>query len=280
MRVMFIDDSEQRNPPRRGLGALLAVGGVAVPQAELRPLSLSLTQIRHKFGVPDGEELKWKPPRGSFLADAGGPLILRLREAMFTAALDHQARSIVVVLDHSAAYTSSTKAEAGREILKWLFERTTMLLNDYGDIGMMIADKPGGGSAEEGRWLSDTLALTDFGTEYVQAGPVAMPVLTAPSHHVPHLQLADLVVAATTAAVAGVPAGLRHKDALRQLAHRHSLGGVNGAGLVLFPEQRNLYYWVLGETEWSRPSQQAGVGLPTPFGPFATDDGLGPVSPS
>lgn len=278
MRVMFIDDSEQRTPPRRGLGALLAVGGLAVSEQQIRPLADSLALIRREVGIPAGEELKWKPPRGSFLASAGGEGVRRLRSDMLTAAIDHEARSIVVVLDHSAAYTRLSKPEAGRVILKWLFERTTMLLNDSGELGIVIADKPGGGSAEEGRWLSDTLALTDFGTEYVTAGAVVMPVVTAPSHHVPHLQLADLVVAATTAAVAGIPAGLRHKDALRALAHRHTLGAINGAGLVLFPDRVNVYYWALGETGWSKPSALGGWSLPVPHLPYGTDDGLGAIT--
>jgi hypothetical protein len=116
--------------------------------------------------------------------------------------------------------------------------------------------------------------MTDLGTEYVKAGAVVLPIVTAPSHHLPHLQLADLVVAATTAAVAGFPAGLRLKGELRELAHRHSLGDVNGAGLVLFPEQPNLYYWALGETGWSKPSAIAGYSLPDPRFQYGQDAGL------
>ncbi len=124
MRVMFIDDSEQRHPPRRGLGHLLAVGGLVVPEQQIHPLGVALATIRRDIGVPDAEELKWKPPKRSFLAGAGGEIVQRLRAEMLTAALDHNSRSIVVILDYSAAYSSRTKAEAGREILKWLFERT------------------------------------------------------------------------------------------------------------------------------------------------------------
>jgi len=276
---MFIDDSEQRHPPRRGLGHLLAVGGLVVPEQQIHPLGVALATIRRDIGVPDAEELKWKPPKRSFLAGAGGEIVQRLRAEMLTAALDHNSRSIVVILDYSAAYSSRTKAEAGREILKWLFERTSMLLTDHKDTGIMIADRPGGGGAEEGRWLNDTLSLTEFGTEYVGAGAIVMPIVTAPSHHLPHLQVADLVVGATTAAVAGIPAGLFHKEALRALAHRHSLGDVNGAGLVLFPDKLNLYYWALGETSCSRPSAQSGWSLPVSHMEYGVDDGLTPVDP-
>ena len=47
-----------------------------------------------------------------------------------------------------------------------------------------------------------------------------MPIVTAPSHHVPLLQLADLVVAATTAAVAGHPQACALGHLLLQIAHK------------------------------------------------------------
>ncbi len=274
MRLIFVDDSQQRNPPRSGLGHLVAVGGVVVRDQQLRPLAQALAEIREDLSIPDGEELKWKPPKGSLLAAAGREVVQQLRRRMLEAAREHEVRTIVVVLDHSAAYTSRTVAEAGQEILKWLFERVSMLLGDVKDIGIIVADKPGGGAAEEGRWLSETLRLTDLGTEFVRAGAVVLPVVTAPSHHVPHLQLADLVVAATTAAVAGLQSGLRLKDALRPLAYRHALGDANGAGLVLFPEKHNLHYWALGETGWSRPSALSGLTLPAKQYEYGESDGL------
>jgi hypothetical protein len=122
VRLIFVDDSGQRSPPRTGLGALIAVGGLVVPEWQLRPLAASIAQIRREIGMPEGEELKWKSPKGSFLASASGETIRRLREDMLAAAIEHKARSIVVILDHSAAYTSLSKPEAGREILKNSFQ--------------------------------------------------------------------------------------------------------------------------------------------------------------
>jgi hypothetical protein len=194
---------------------------------------------------------------------------------MLKAAIDHNIKSIVVIIDQSAAYTQRSQAEVGRELLKWLFERISMLLDDYDDIGIMIADKPGGGSADEGRWLADTLRITGDGTEYVEPGKIVLPIVTAPSHHVPHLQLADLVVASTTAAIAGRKSGLDLGHILVELMHRHSLGDVNGAGLVLFPPKYNLYYHAFGETSCSKPGRNTGFGLPVKGEPYCDDDGLG-----
>lgn len=274
MRLVFIDDSQQREPPRRGLGHLMAMGAVIFPEEEVAPYADTLAAIRVDLGIPSREEIKWKAPKGSFLAGAGGDVAGTLRARMLEAAIDHKVKSIVVVIDHSASYTQRNQAEVGREILKWLFERVSMLLDDYDDIGIMIADKPGGGSAEEGRWLADTLCITGDGTEYVEPGKIVLPIVTAPSHHVPHLQLADLVVASTTAAIAGRKSGLDLAPKLVKLMHRHSLGDVNGAGLVIFPPKYNLYYQAFGETGCSKPGRNTGFVLPVKGHPYYDDDGL------
>jgi hypothetical protein len=208
MRVAFVDDSEQTNPPRAGLGHLLAFAAAIFPQEDLTSFAEDLSSIVANLGIPPDEEMKWNPPKGSFLKGADGQLVKTLRRRMLDAALDHQVRTVTVIIDHGAAYKSSSKAQVGKTILKWLFERVSMHLGDHDDVGIMIADKPGGGAREEKRWLANTLELTNDGTEYVEPGRVVLPVVTADSRHVPHLQLADLIVAATTGAIAGNPPAL------------------------------------------------------------------------
>ncbi|MEZ0094098.1 DUF3800 domain-containing protein [Streptacidiphilus sp. EB129] len=274
MRLIFIDDSGQRDCPRAGIGDLISLGCVSVPEQSVLPFAEDLREIKKDLGIPAGEEIKWKPPKGSFLAAAGGEVVTSLRRRMLQAAIDRDIRSMVVILDHSKAYTASSKEEAGRTILKWLYERISMHLGDYDEIGIAFADKPGGGVAEEGKWLAGTLALTNHGTEYIEPGKVVLPIVTASSHHLPHLQLADLVVAASTAAVAGRPAALGLKDLLYPLAHKHSLGSIGGAGVVIWPQNPNLYYWAFGEDDYSRPSMMAGFVLPYKAFPYADDDGL------
>lgn len=275
MHLIFIDDSGQSDPPRDGLGTLLALGGVIVPDDQVAGFASDLASIRTDIRVPPGEELKWKPSRGSFLAQAGGEVVIDLRRRMLQSALDHKMRSVVAIVDRDAAYTSHTDAELGREMLKWVYERVSMCLSDRRDVGMVVADKPGGGSAREGKWLADTLSVTNDGTEYVEPGRIIMPILTAPSHHVPHLQLADLVVAASTAAVAGRRSGLDVADLLAKLAHRNRFGHAGGAGIVLYPNRlRNLLFWAFGETTLSRPAMMTGYTLPWREWPYSVADGL------
>ena len=155
-----------------------------------------------------------------------------------------------------------------------------MYLGDHSDVGIMIADKPGGGAKEEKRWLASTLQLTNDGTEYVQPGHVVLPVLTADSRHVRHLQLADLIASATTGAIAGNPAALELGRLLAKLMHRHRLGDVSGAGLALFPENHNLLYHCFGEKWASRPSTGFRYPLPWQSWAYATSDRLGNPVPT
>jgi hypothetical protein len=281
MRLAFIDDSEQQNPAREGLGNLIAVGSVIVPDEQLVAFADRLAEIRADFGIPDSDEIKWKPPRGSYLATVGLEVLTALRCRMLEAAAACEVASAVVIVDHGRIFREDTTAEVGRTILAWLYERIEMHLTGHEDIGAVIADEPGGGSRAERRWLADTLQLTENGTRYVDAERVVLPIVTAPSDHVPHLQLADLVTAATTAAVAGRPSARALVDPLKRLAHTRSSGECGGAGIVLYPPALyDLYWWILGESHHRRGNVSAPLGphvgatTPDPERPFLLHDGM------
>lgn len=123
MQVAFLDDSEQTNPPRAGLGHLLALSTVVFPENGLAGFADDLASIRTDLGIPASEEIKWKPPKGSFLSTAGGQVVTTLRRRMLEAALARDVRTVTAIIDHRAAYTSYSKTEVGGELLKWLYER-------------------------------------------------------------------------------------------------------------------------------------------------------------
>lgn len=246
MKLVFIDDSGQQSPPRAGLGRLVALGAVIVPEDEVTGWASDLLAMKAQLGVPEDEEIKWKPTKGSFLASAGGEVNAALRERMLRAAIDRGITSVVHVLDHSLVYRDRSVVQVGQELLKWTYDKVAFGLEGQGAV--MVADKPGGGAADESRWLAQTLVLTNDGTAYTEPGKVVLPVLTANSRHVPHLQLADLVTAATTAAVAGRPHGLQLATLLLQLARKNNRGYAGGAGITLWPPGlRDLLYWVFQE---------------------------------
>jgi hypothetical protein len=270
MYVIYVDDSGQTASPRLDMGELVAIGGVIVPESAIAGYASALVTLRKDLGIPDGEEIKWKPARNSFLAKAGGELVGQLRQGMLEAAADSRIESVVVVWDRGRV--GWTKEEIGPEILKYLYERVTLFLSQRNDVGMIVADEPGGGSKAEKEWLAATLGLTNEGTRYATPDRIVSPILTAPSHHVPHLQLADLVTAATTAAIAGLPKGLELAPLLKKIARTNAYGKVGGAGIVLWPPDLNdLYYWVFGEEFYVR------AGEPHPLGPPKDDDLFSPL---
>jgi hypothetical protein len=116
-----------------------------------------------------------------------------------------------------------------------------------------------------GRWLADILRITDDGTEYVQPSKIVLPIMTAPSHHVPHLQPADFVIA-TTAVIAGRKAGLDLKELLAKVMHLHSPGDVNGAGVVLSARLQPLL---------PRFRRDEPFAMPKAGEPYCADDALG-----
>jgi Protein of unknown function (DUF3800) len=274
--LVFLDESEQLDPSSGGLGPLLAVGCVLIPEDAVAAYAADLTAIRAQLNIPPADELKWKPAKGSFLESAGGEVVGTLRRRMLRAAIERDVRSVVVVWDHSRVWQTKEKDEVYRELLKYLYERIEKCLRRHNAVGVVIADKPSGGRiSDDTRWLTEALRLTNDGTEYVTPERVVLPIVTAHSHLVPHLQLADLVVAATTAAVAGRPNAQPLVPLLRQLAHDDRRGIVSDVGIKLWPpELKNLYYWVFEETRYPEATWDRGFELPDPTLPYARDDGL------
>src|SRR5262249_13655065 len=199
---VFADDSEEKHPRRLGLGHLVGVGAVLFPEGSLIAYTEGIRQLRNELGVPPGIELKWSPPHGSWLKSAEGNAIRTpLRKRMLMLAKDLDARSLTVVWDRGQVEWAVP--DTRREVLKYLYDKVSLCLTTLEAHGVVIADEPGGGSAEQRAWLAETLPLTDEGTYYTKPERILLPITTAPSNHIPHLQLADLIAGATTAAIAG-----------------------------------------------------------------------------
>jgi hypothetical protein len=95
---------------------------------------------------------------------------------MLEAAIERQVRTVVVI----RGLRGLTEQGRGRAGARDLYERISMHLDAHDDLGIVIADKPGGGVREDGRWLAETLPLTDGGTEYVAHKPQGSAIRSAP----------------------------------------------------------------------------------------------------
>jgi hypothetical protein len=283
VRIAFLDDSAQPKPIRDGLGRLVALGAVVVDEAALDPWAEEFRSLCRRLKLPKGTEVKWSPPKGSWLSGDGALIRQELFEQMLQLAIDHEIRSIVVIADQDKVNWSEETTQ--KRMLQYLYERVSMHLEDLDEDlsqdgvmerGIMTADEPGGAAKKHKQWLAQTLRLTSYGTEYVDPFRIALPILLSHSDHVPHLQLADLVVAATTAAVAGNRYALEVVPLLQQLAHTNARGYAGGTGVKLIPDQlRNLHHQVFEEDTFWKVATGEYWPLPIPDLPYATNDGLG-----
>ena len=272
MWFLFADDSEEKSPRRPGLGHLVGVGAVLFPEESLIAYTVGIRSLRTELGVPSSVELKWSPPDGNWLKTPEGNTIrTALRTRMLDLASDLGARSLAVVWDRGKV--SWPVADVRQQVLKYLYDQASLCLRIMDGQAVVIADEPGGGPSDQKAWLAETLRLTDEGTEYTMPDRIVLPIMTAPSHHVPHLQLADLIAGATTAAVAGNPYALALKPQLTRLAHRNNRRRVGGAGLSLWPpDLYNLFHWLYNDDTYIRGN--SGYPMPDPSLPYADSDGL------
>jgi hypothetical protein len=274
MKVGFVDDTKQVGK-RQGMGKLVALGAVVFPVDHLRCFDDRLRDSFDALEIPASSEVKWSVEKNSFFRLEGKDVLTPARQTMLDQAALCGARAVVVIWDSGRTSKSSGAVEAA--VLKYLYERVSMLLSS--DPGILIFDKPGGGQKEEDRWIEENTSLVRAGTEYVLPGKVALPPLTAASHHHRHLQLADLVAGALTAAVAG-----ENKYAeellpkIRPIMHTNSWNGIAGAGLKLYPDAlANLYRVALAEDALIRNSM--GTPLPIAAFPYAYEAGETRVAP-
>ncbi len=249
MRLAFLDDSQQAEPPRQGLGRLLALGAVIVPQEHVAGYAADLVSIRARYGIPSGEEIKWKAPKGSFLASAGADLITSLRSSMLEAAIERRIRTVVVMVDHAAAYTSYTEAEvAARSSGRRAQGRQPVASRDS--------------TADQRRHRIRHARADRAADRHRALARLAASPARRPRGRRDHCGGCGQAIRPQPRPPAG------QADAAAQL------GDANGAGIVLWSRRYNLLYHAFGETSVSLPSQNTGVTLPCPEWSYADNDGL------
>lgn len=267
--LYFADDSKQGNPTRAGMFDLVAIGGISVPVENARALSDALDALCAEVGFPVGGEFKWSPRRDQWMR-AG--LVEEARAAFFQRVLEllarHEVHAVVVIED-----TNYRPATAGAtpevDLTRMFLERVEWEATQQGALAIVIADRPGGGTAQDASFLQSCLETVQAGTQYVKPKRIIHNVVSTPSHLSRLLQAADLIVGATLSFVSGettysppVFAGIR--PLLRSDGSR-----IGGVGLKIHPDFRyaNLYHWLLGDTTFWKSNM--GEPMPIANRPYA-----------
>ncbi|MFC2044286.1 hypothetical protein ACFLT8_03715 [Chloroflexota bacterium] len=84
MDFFFVDDAEQSKPYRKGMGSLLAVGGIHIPEEIIKILDMEIDGICVKTGFPPNEPFKWSPQSDLWMHDN---LKSKNREKFFSSVL-------------------------------------------------------------------------------------------------------------------------------------------------------------------------------------------------
>ncbi len=282
--TVFVDETTVRaqHVQRAHLGTLEAYGAVALPGSLLPRFAARTAEIRAEFRLGE-EELKWSPDRKrqplQFALGARGRE--PVQRALLAAAAECGAWTATVVWDRDR--DPSPDAHVEKWLLKLLYERISMGLADRDGLGTVVFDQKHSLRGHDADWLATTRNLTDHGTEYAAASRIVNRFVMGPSDHLPGLQLADLVVGATTALVAGQKGGLALREPLLGLAHLPESGELAGAGLKLWPRSlEGLYAWIqhgrrptddLSEMHRWLTREYPDLRMRPPH-PFVEDDGL------
>jgi|SRR5579875_75303 len=255
--IFFADDSRQDRPTRPGMvqRPLIAIGGFAVDGDRLRDLEAALDACCQQTGFQKLCEFKWSPPPDNWM---NKNLTGDDRRDFFVRVLQRGEEfgiTAFVVVEDEISRPAQQKLSHQRDALELFLERISTFLSRNHRTGIVIADQPGGGRTDENSFLLSCLEAREQGTSYVQHRDLALGVLCAKSKFVRCLQLADLIVSATLARVAGNRYAVPIFDKIRPLLGRYD-GRIGGCGLKIHPDgrYRNLYYWLLQDTVFVKGS--------------------------
>jgi hypothetical protein len=273
MQFFFADDSSQQCT-RKGMGRLLAFGGILMDGSRLRSLSAAVDAIASNYGLPKGEEIKWSPRKGSWIYEhLKDEKRLGCYSEVLGAAAGHGCQVIIAACDYELRHL---KPEWGFErCVQYALERVSTHLTKLQQEAVIISDRPSGGHREADEFLKKFVDHLESGHNHMLENTFALNMLTAQSHMIRALQVADLVVSITAAMLAGQTkwAG-QYFEIIKPMFLRNALGYIGGTGVKVYPDLLiNLYHWVLGEQEFSKAGM--GAALPLPFKQylFSNDDG-------
>lgn len=269
MHLAFVDDSKQTKPSREGIGAAVACGGFFLDADDARVAEAALDVLCEQTGFPEGDEFKWSPQKGSWMHS---DLIEGNRERFQFGVIDvlrrHGAQAVFVAEDSTKGRASSDELDPNDDVLVMWLERLEGRLVEAEAHALLVADRPGGDTKEENRFLSDCLDQLRNGTAFVDHDRIVFIVATQ-GRFVRLLQAADLVASCMTAYFAGesnyAPPVAQHMlDLFKQPS-----GRIGGSSVKFHPDfsYLNLYYWLLGDTHAG--PLLGGTPLPTEARPYA-----------
>jgi hypothetical protein len=263
MHIFFADDSAHGRPSRKGMGSLVATGGLLVDADNLASLEKSIEFACTRAGFPSGEEFKWSPRANAWMRKS---LVDDTRRDFFLAVAqtckDHDATATVIVSDETSRTPLSCTTHQ-EFVTKMLIERVNWLARAKQSTALIVSDRPGGNATTDRIFLAQCLEAIQKGTGYVTPKHIAINAVSTDSKLIRLLQAADLFVSCVTAFVAGESTFSPPIFAAIRPLLASQAGRAGGIGLKLHPDFSfvNLYHWLLGDSHFWRGN----TGFPLPF---------------
>ena len=262
MDLFFVDDAQQNKPTRLGMGPLIAVGGIHVPEESVQELEERIEGLCTEYGFPPYEIFKWSPGRDLWMHKN----LVRERRREFLMhilglAKDIGAMATVVIEDTN--FKPATGAQSPEvDLIQLFLERAHNQLAAKQCHGIIIASQPGGDRKSENKFLASCIETLKSGTDYIKPDRIVLNVLCSPPKFIRLLQVADVITSCSTAFVSGESEfSPPIFNSIKPMLARE-LGRIGGVGLKIHPDYKyvNLYHWLLGDSHFVRFGQ--GVPLP------------------
>ncbi len=252
MQILFLDDSATKDSWHVGYG------GFCIDADVLPALTRDLQELKKRFALPSGVEIKWSPDKTHYLRTKFTGVRHELNKAVIELLGQHDARVICAVHALKECYGvalhgwSRDRATrwAVRQQLRFIAERYERpYLTSLSQDGLIICDEHD--SKTEQHMAAQQFAFDMvFGTRYEILEHIAhLPLITLSQFSAP-LQIADVVIGVVTSAVGGGRYGVALFDTVARHflwnPHEGSSGfgsmvsaAVLGFGLKVFPASQD-----------------------------------------
>lgn len=274
MKIYFADDSRHnKNITRKGMGAIIAIGGICIESNKLSSIEKEIESICQKVGFPPNEAFKWSTSSDMWMRkNLLGDDRINFFTEILSCAKKYKVEGLVVIED-AECKTASGSTSVEHDAMTLFLERVEWHLGSTNSEGIVILSKPSGGGSDENKVLAECMKTLEEGTKYAELKRIALNVLTAPSKQIRLLQVADLITSCTTAHVAGhTKLSPFIFPKVKELLLRDYSDRIGGIGVKIHPDFKyaNLYHWLLGD----KYIMKHGTGHQLPLKGFLFYDGI------
>src|SRR2546425_11707171 len=216
VRILFVDDSATKDSWHVGYG------GFCIDADVLPALTRDLQDLKKRFALPSGVEIKWSPDKAHYLRTKFTGVRHELNKAVIELLGQHDARVICAVHALKECYgvalhgwtRDRATRWAVRQQLRFIAERYERpYLTSLSQNGLIICDEHD--SKTEQHMAAQQFAFDMvFGTRYEIFERIAhLPLITLSKFSAP-LQIADVVIGVVTSAVGGGRYGIALFDSV------------------------------------------------------------------